>query len=154
MREQIHRLRAESGYPRADSSSTGRALQTSASQPPETALQDTASRNLSSSSLPRSPPRSNVQPEQFVRPAVSTAAFAPEAVSDIAPPRSAPSVKCNRCDRPDIQYELHYNCPRCLTGTFNLCIRCYRAGRGGPSSDGTAMRHQMVGQVAMRNLMC
>jgi len=38
-----------------------------------------------------------------------------------------PSISCDRCNRPDIQYDLYKNCPRC---NVNLCLRCYRTGRG------------------------
>ena len=41
-----------------------------------------------------------------------------------------PSIVCNRCDRQNIQYELHWNCSRCQVGQYNLCSRCYRLGRG------------------------
>ncbi|KAL8806005.1 MAG: hypothetical protein Q9200_005211 [Gallowayella weberi] len=41
-----------------------------------------------------------------------------------------PSIACNRCDRQNIEYELHWNCSRCHEGKYNLCLRCYRLGRG------------------------
>ncbi|MCJ1464198.1 hypothetical protein MMC07_002811 [Pseudocyphellaria aurata] len=41
-----------------------------------------------------------------------------------------PSIKCNRCDKPHLEYELHQNCSSCLEGDYNLCIRCYRLGLG------------------------
>ena len=41
-----------------------------------------------------------------------------------------PSVTCSRCAKPHIEYELHYNCGTCYNGTFNLCLSCYREGRG------------------------
>lgn len=41
-----------------------------------------------------------------------------------------PSIMCHRCERPDIQYELHYNCLECDDGDYNLCLSCYRQGRG------------------------
>ncbi|RAH48590.1 SH3 domain protein [Aspergillus brunneoviolaceus CBS 621.78] len=52
-----------------------------------------------------------------------------------APPRSAtlymePSIKCDRCDKPNIQHDLHKKCPTCNNGNFYLCLRCYRTGRG------------------------
>ncbi|PYH49182.1 uncharacterized protein BP01DRAFT_412940 [Aspergillus saccharolyticus JOP 1030-1] len=51
------------------------------------------------------------------------------------PPRSAtlyaePSIKCDRCDKPNIQYGLHKRCSTCREGNFHLCLRCYRTGRG------------------------
>ncbi|KAL6244686.1 hypothetical protein RBB50_008214 [Rhinocladiella similis] len=38
-----------------------------------------------------------------------------------------PSVTCTRCSRPNIQYEVHRHCASC---NLDLCMRCYRAGRG------------------------
>ena len=127
MREQIHRLRTNSNNARPDSS-YGR--QPQGSQPARSSQRDAAPRNNSSSSLPRTPPRSAAEPQQIVHPAQSTAAFAPEAVSDHAPFHPNLSISCNRCQKPDIQHDLHYDCQWCLEGAFNLCLRCYRAGQG------------------------
>ncbi|KAI9753902.1 MAG: hypothetical protein M1815_005946 [Lichina confinis] len=41
-----------------------------------------------------------------------------------------PLVNCKRCARGDIQYELHYNCSQCDDGEYNICLSCYRQGRG------------------------
>ncbi len=41
-----------------------------------------------------------------------------------------PSIQCQGCGKPRIEYELHYNCSQCDSGKYNLCLRCYRAGRG------------------------
>ncbi|KAI9882470.1 MAG: hypothetical protein M1823_005787 [Watsoniomyces obsoletus] len=41
-----------------------------------------------------------------------------------------PFISCARCEKPDIQYDLHYNCSQCDNGEFNLCLPCYRQGRG------------------------
>lgn len=38
-----------------------------------------------------------------------------------------PSISCNRCSRPNIQYELHKHCSRCV---MDVCLPCYRASRG------------------------
>lgn len=38
-----------------------------------------------------------------------------------------PSVSCYRCHRADIQYEVYKHCPPC---NIDLCLRCYRGGRG------------------------
>lgn len=43
---------------------------------------------------------------------------------------AAPSISCSRCDKPEIQHSLHYNCFKCDSGAFNLCLSCYRAGKG------------------------
>lgn len=41
-----------------------------------------------------------------------------------------PSIACRRCQKPHIEYELHYNCSACLRGNFNICLSCYRSGAG------------------------
>ncbi|KAI2631012.1 hypothetical protein GGR54DRAFT_585171 [Hypoxylon sp. NC1633] len=41
-----------------------------------------------------------------------------------------PSVTCSRCRRTHIEYELHYNCSKCLDGSWNICLSCYRSGKG------------------------
>ena len=41
-----------------------------------------------------------------------------------------PSITCNRCNRPHLEYELHQNCSSCLGGNYNLCFRCYRRNLG------------------------
>ncbi|OTA61892.1 hypothetical protein K449DRAFT_382549 [Hypoxylon sp. EC38] len=41
-----------------------------------------------------------------------------------------PSITCSRCKRPHIEYELHYNCSKCHNGSWNICLSCYRAGKG------------------------
>ncbi|GAW19276.1 hypothetical protein ANO14919_087620 [Xylariales sp. No.14919] len=41
-----------------------------------------------------------------------------------------PSITCSRCQRPHIEYELHYNCAQCASGEWNICLKCYREGKG------------------------
>ncbi|KAH8600789.1 hypothetical protein B0O99DRAFT_289610 [Bisporella sp. PMI_857] len=41
-----------------------------------------------------------------------------------------PSLTCARCSKPHIEYELHYNCSKCSRGNYNICLSCYRAGKG------------------------
>ncbi|OBT63299.1 hypothetical protein VE03_07935 [Pseudogymnoascus sp. 23342-1-I1] len=41
-----------------------------------------------------------------------------------------PSIQCNRCQKPHIEYELHYSCTICARGEWNVCLGCYRSGRG------------------------
>ncbi|EEH22945.2 hypothetical protein PABG_05156 [Paracoccidioides brasiliensis Pb03] len=43
---------------------------------------------------------------------------------------SEPSISCNRCDKRNIQYEVYKSCTRCGDGNYNLCLLCYRLGRG------------------------
>jgi Zn finger protein HypA/HybF involved in hydrogenase expression len=68
----------------------------------------------------------------------SAANFAPEAVvqseisvgAEVGMPRDVPEVECDRCAKPKIQHDLHYHCSKCNGGQFDLCLDCYRAGRG------------------------
>lgn len=41
-----------------------------------------------------------------------------------------PSITCSRCNKTHIEYELHYNCATCAGGQWNMCLDCYRAGKG------------------------
>ncbi|KAL0931921.1 RING finger domain-containing protein [Colletotrichum truncatum] len=41
-----------------------------------------------------------------------------------------PSITCSRCAKPHIEYELHYNCGVCASGNWNICLDCYRSGKG------------------------
>lgn len=41
-----------------------------------------------------------------------------------------PSISCNRCMKPLLEYELRHNCSLCLNGNYNLCLQCYRRGTG------------------------
>ena len=41
-----------------------------------------------------------------------------------------PSISCSRCNKTHIEYDLHYNCAVCGGGEWNLCLDCYRRGKG------------------------
>lgn len=41
-----------------------------------------------------------------------------------------PSIMCARCDQPHIEYHLHYSCSQCNRGNWNICLDCYRRGKG------------------------
>ncbi|KAE9982311.1 hypothetical protein EG327_005899 [Venturia inaequalis] len=41
-----------------------------------------------------------------------------------------PSVSCDRCGKSHIEYDLYYSCKTCQNGKFNICLLCYRAGKG------------------------
>ena len=41
-----------------------------------------------------------------------------------------PSISCERCGTVNLEHELHMNCHQCLEGRYNLCLRCWRLGRG------------------------
>ncbi|KAL2440768.1 hypothetical protein ABEF95_005725 [Exophiala dermatitidis] len=47
--------------------------------------------------------------------------------ADVSTRYEEPLIECARCFRPGIQYELYKHCPSCK---MDLCLRCYRAGRG------------------------
>jgi hypothetical protein len=41
-----------------------------------------------------------------------------------------PSLACAKCEKPHIEYDLHYNCATCHGGNYNLCLSCYRSRVG------------------------
>ncbi|KAK1769319.1 hypothetical protein QBC33DRAFT_605798 [Phialemonium atrogriseum] len=41
-----------------------------------------------------------------------------------------PLITCQRCRKQHIEYELHYNCSICHGGDWNICLDCYRRGKG------------------------
>lgn len=41
-----------------------------------------------------------------------------------------PSISCARCNKPHIEYEIHYNCAVCAGGQWNMCMDCYRDEKG------------------------
>jgi hypothetical protein len=85
----------------------------------------------------RRPPPTPCEPPMRPAPGYVTAAapVAPHALprqSALLPTRTRtqytePSIACARCSRPNIQYELHQHCSRCV---MDLCLPCYRAARG------------------------
>ena len=123
MREEIHRYRAHSRN--TDHEAAERRPSSSGSQAVE------VSRSAQGQSLYSAVGSAVVpEPEHGIRAVMSTSAFAPETIDGIASAPQAPSIKCNRCERPDIQHALHYNCSWCLGGEYNLCLNCYREGQG------------------------
>ena len=69
-------------------------------------------------------------------PRIPTAAFTSQPpaelpVLSIAPVTYAePSICCERCGKANLEHELHMNCDKCIEGRYNLCLRCWRLGRG------------------------
>lgn len=61
------------------------------------------------------------------RPVSSDSSTASRVRSSLFP---EPSITCSRCSRTHIEYEIHYHCGTCNEGNWNICISCYRAGRG------------------------
>ena len=41
-----------------------------------------------------------------------------------------PSVTCGRCGKSNIAYELYMHCEQCNNGDYDLCLPCWRNGRG------------------------
>ncbi len=78
----------------------------------------------SSSSPPLAFPRSTAdQVESHTRLTSFAAPVAPTVYME-------PNITCRSCGKEHIEYDLHYNCSRCDSGTYNLCQSCYRLGRG------------------------
>ncbi|KAJ9662167.1 hypothetical protein H2198_001518 [Neophaeococcomyces mojaviensis] len=90
----------------------------------------------SPSRSPRQPhalPVTNAQPQpttaQLPLPS-SIAELDSTAIPAAAPAVSCheePSISCFRCQKPDIQYDIHKYCNQCKV---SLCMRCYRKGEG------------------------
>ncbi|KAF1981127.1 hypothetical protein K402DRAFT_343049 [Aulographum hederae CBS 113979] len=96
-----------------------------------------SSRRTGSASSERPPRPSNSSNHSLVtlpdpgpsgsRPSNSSTPAAP-----VRPPPlfSEPSINCSRCEKQHIEYEVHYNCQRCNDGAYNICLSCYRSGKG------------------------
>lgn len=96
------------------------------SQPPSAPLQN-ASQPISSVPSVTAPnqtpyPLSDLIPQNTSNTASGT--------QDVPVYYHEPSIPCNRCGRSNLQYNLHYHCSLCSSGNFNLCLRCYRTGKG------------------------
>lgn len=64
-------------------------------------------------------------------PVVAHESFTQQKVPTSTLPTSAePSVTCERCGKSNIAYELHMHCEQCNNGNYDLCLRCWREGRG------------------------
>ncbi|KAK5150694.1 hypothetical protein LTS14_009977 [Recurvomyces mirabilis] len=153
-RSSVHRMRASSTTERETRDDTALAA-----RPLEAVRrQDIPTNNSSPSLIVVAPPETSPGERQIIRPADSNAAFAPEAVptstrittdhqtirpapstSAFAPEpignldlttSSAPSIKCARCPTINIQHDLHYHCPKCRSGSFYICLPCYRNEQG------------------------
>ncbi|KAH7170389.1 hypothetical protein EDB81DRAFT_162744 [Dactylonectria macrodidyma] len=73
-----------------------------------------------------------------------------------------PSISCSRCNKPHIEYEVHYSCAICSNGQWNMCIDCYRAGKGcnywfgfghGAWAKWEKRRQQSEGQIPMHHIL-
>jgi hypothetical protein len=72
----------------------------------------------------------HLAPESVSRPSNHSSPALPLFPQEEPVTASAPSISCSRCEKSDIQYSLHYKCDKCSGGNFNLCLGCYRAGKG------------------------
>ncbi|KAI4935817.1 hypothetical protein J4E85_001143 [Alternaria conjuncta] len=132
-----------SGSPTTSLATVGTpAVPSSSSTPAVTPFQPPSARRTTdptTAELPRSshsttPP--SLSPRAFPRstpdPTVSETRSRQASSSSLGTPAlyTEPHVACQRCGKNDIQYELHYNCRRCHGGEYNVCLRCYRLGRG------------------------
>ena len=82
------------------------------------------------------PPLANADPE----PPSDLARSSPVAAGEssiqfrLPPPTLAisavPSVICDRCGKSNIAYELHMHCDQCNSGNYDICLLCWRRGRG------------------------
>ncbi|KAH7063804.1 hypothetical protein BKA63DRAFT_183225 [Paraphoma chrysanthemicola] len=55
----------------------------------------------------------------------------PLAIPPVAPTLyPEPQIACKHCGKDHIEHELHYHCSRCDEGKYDICHRCYRAGKG------------------------
>lgn len=68
---------------------------------------------------------SPARPETRSRPSSSRSMASQMAASYIEP-----TISCERCGKTNIQYDLHKKCLQCKDGSYHLCLRCYRLGRG------------------------
>lgn len=70
-------------------------------------------------------PSTQVMPSLIASPQLTVAPNQPR-----SPLFEEPSIACNSCGKADIQYDLHYNCGQCQDGHWNICLSCYRLGKG------------------------
>lgn len=51
--------------------------------------------------------------------------------ASVAPTQYAePHIACKHCNKQHIEHDLHYHCSKCDDGAYDLCYRCYHAGKG------------------------
>ena len=105
--------------------------------PPQTSVSDSpraAGQNYQQVSRHAESPRlaARAPSEPWVAAAVSTsqpsAGLPVQSVAQVTYPE--PSISCERCGKVNLEYELHMNCDQCSEGRYNLCLRCWRLGRG------------------------
>ena len=86
-----------------------------------------------SSSAQAGPPRSGLREPSSTRDRSASSrasSIRPDANRPDPPLFPEPSLSCDRCGAQELQYELHKSCSKCTSGKYNLCLHCYRLGRG------------------------
>ncbi|KAF2763445.1 hypothetical protein EJ05DRAFT_530218 [Pseudovirgaria hyperparasitica] len=83
----------------------------------------------------RPSPRVGTEPDPLPSPRIGASVTVPPRSTNSSPQTcptmyAEPNITCNRCGKGHIEYELHYSCQLCGGGHYNLCLRCYRLGRG------------------------
>ncbi|OAX82017.1 hypothetical protein ACJ72_03642 [Emergomyces africanus] len=97
---------------------------TSSSQPSPTSMSATAPQ--SGSRVPSTDRRDTIMPSSS-RPSSSRSQTGVRSGESFL---TEPAISCSRCDKREIQYEVYKTCTRCDGGNYNLCLLCYRLGRG------------------------
>jgi hypothetical protein len=78
----------------------------------------------------RSLPPTDLAMVSSVMASFSSASATPQHKRSPSQLHAEPSVTCSRCNKEHIEYELHYNCKTCAAGNWNICLKCYRTGKG------------------------
>ncbi|KAI9669585.1 MAG: hypothetical protein M1817_004628 [Caeruleum heppii] len=110
---------ATTSSPQAAPSSSQSPSASSRLRPPEEHRSHHRSSSSNSSNTTSRPGSSSSNTASTVTPSRNRQALYPE-----------PSITCSRCQTPSIEYTLHYNCGLCDAGALNLCLSCYRQGKG------------------------
>lgn len=110
---------------------TRREETTLTSSPISTTMPTGAARSRGPSSQPRSRSASASRPSS----------------SSSARPRATlyaePSINCDQCGKQNIQYDVHQHCSKCNEGKYNVCLRCFRRGKGCLKYSGWGDAHQI-----------
>ncbi|KAF2215371.1 hypothetical protein CERZMDRAFT_36103 [Cercospora zeae-maydis SCOH1-5] len=139
MRDDVQRVRATSNTLRSDALRSGgeqraRIARSEESEQTQAEVPTTAASVV----LPlagQTAVAANAVTQHEAQPAASTSSPAPEltgpnTIAAAGSEASVAAVACSRCQKPNIGLMLHYNCHKCDSGNFNLCLSCYREGKG------------------------
>lgn len=113
-----------------------------ASTPAVTPFQPLGSRRITDPAAPRQRRSSNhgtpplisapAFPRSTTDPAANDIRSRQVPAASVPPPTlySEPHITCKRCGKDHIEHELHFHCSRCDDGDYDICLRCYRSGKG------------------------